>query len=111
MLGTWNQAAISHKNRPDAVNEHQSCFPPMPYTPTQSEVLEAATAAVAVFKRLKLICCLVGGLACFLHGNIRTPNVRLRVICMPVLGIRHNVGRGPAGHDHHRARDLKGYAC
>ena len=45
--------------------------------PTAAEVRQAAQAAVQIFGSHGLSCCLVGGMACLLFGNSRTPTVRV----------------------------------
>lgn len=43
-------------------------------TPTKDEVTRVASEAISIFAKHKYSCCLVGGLACMLFGNSRTPN-------------------------------------
>jgi len=46
-----------------------------------SDVMAAASVAIATLTDIGLTACFVGGVACKLYGNVRLPQVRL---CHPV---------------------------
>lgn len=63
------------------------------YEPTKSEVLQAATAAIATLGRLGYKSCLVGGVACALYGNSRVPGVS-NIAVLPITRTEDSVNIG-----------------
>ena len=66
-----------HLSLPD-VESTNSSTPLSMSSPTKDEVFDVAREAISAFASRGLYCVLVGGVACSMFGNSRSPNVRLR---------------------------------